>query len=106
MGLRAVRVVSARSAYEPISNDPAEWKRIAFVHEVELFYGGDDEVRPRNIISVGDSLHEQRALMAVCDDVPNCCRKSLKFLSSPTIEQLTEQQELVCGCLLDVAEHN
>jgi len=104
--LQNVRIVSARSTYESKSWSPTEWKRLAFVCEAELFYGATTDRQPRNIISLGDSLHEQLALMAMSEGMPNCYRKSLKFLPSPTIGQLIEQHEFVSGCLLDVAEQS
>jgi hypothetical protein len=103
--LEQVDIKSARSLYEEHSQEPLEWKRLAFVHEVKAFYGPITECQ-RNVVSFGDSLHEQRALVSVTHDVPHCCGKSVKFLESPTIEQLIEQHKLMSECFLDVLEHN
>jgi len=103
--LDLVDIKSARSLYEECSKEPLEWKRLAFSHEVQSFYGPTADGQ-RSVVSFGDSLHEQRALFSVTHNVPNCCGKSVKFLESPTIEQLIEQHGLMNRCFLDILEHN
>jgi len=104
--LQTVDIVSARSTHEKYTKNPAEWKRLAFVYEVALFYGAGCAGQQRNIVSMGDSLHEQSALMSVTKGVPGCCGKSIKFLENPTIEQLIEQHECLNETFLDVVEYN
>lgn len=104
--LNAVDVVSARSTYEQRTHHPSEWKRLAFEHEVELFYGSSRVGEQRNIVSFGDSMHELNALMAVTKGIPNCCGKSIKFLDAPSPKQLMEQHELLAESFLDIVEHN
>merc|ERR1712224_21146 len=104
--LQRVDIVSARSTYEPHGErEPSEWKRRAFVREVEFFYG-DRPKQQRNIISLGDSLHEQSALVFVTHGVENCCGKSLKFIERPTIHQMIYQHEFLSDCFIDVVEHH
>merc|ERR1712098_435895 len=94
--LQEVGLVSARSSFEwQCAHDPTEWKRLAFVREVELSCGEIIAGQRQNIISLGDSLHEQCALISVTRGLPNCCGKSLKFMGSPTVEQLIDQHELI-----------
>jgi|Transcript_79952 hypothetical protein len=100
--LDEVDIVSARSTYEDLSHSPSEWKRLAFQHELRDCL----RVGQYNLISVGDSLHEQRAVMSLCDNMHNCFSKSMKFLEVPAVEQLIEEHEFVVSCFLDVAEHN
>jgi hypothetical protein len=102
--LQEVHIVSARSKYERFTQNPSEWKRRAFAHEVELLHGANDE--QLNVVSLGDSLHEQRAVVSVCKDLHNCFSKSLKFGESPSIDELINQHEFVSTCFWDVAEHN
>jgi hypothetical protein len=102
--LQEVEIVSARSSYEKYSQDPTEWKCFAFAHQVSILHVRSDQ--SLNIVSLGDSLHEQRAVMSVCESMENCFAKSLKFAEGPTIEQLIDQHEFVHTCFLDVAEHN
>jgi len=102
--LQQVDIVSARSAYEPCSQDPSEWKRLAFASEVEGFY--ESNFQRKNIVSFGDSLHEQHALVSVTRGVPNCCGKSIKLLETPTVDKLIEQHKFLHVCFFDVLEHN
>jgi hypothetical protein len=102
--LSEVDIVSARSAYERHSQNPSEWKRLAFAHEVEQLHIQSNE--QLNVVSVGDSLYEQHAVMAVCENVQNCFAKSLKFMDKPSIEELVDQHDFFESCFLDVLEHN
>jgi hypothetical protein len=98
-------IVSARSTYE--SKDapsPTSWKKLAFAREVEGFCGSASR-GARTIISLGDSLCEQQALVAAVGTYANCSAKSLKFMEQPHIQQLLDQHELVCGCFAGVYEH-
>jgi len=104
--LDSIRIVSARASYQQFSKHPSEWKRLAFTEEVDFFYGADDTMQPRNILSVGDASHELFALKSVTADVPNCSGKSIKLLEGPTAEQLIEQHDVLSSSLLQVAEHN
>lgn len=104
--LQRVDIVSARSSYEQFSQDASEWKRLAFEQEIGRFYSSAHRSEWRNVLSVGDSLHELTALKTVTKDVPRCRGKSVKLLDGPTIEQLMEQNEVLSSNLLDIAEHN
>lgn len=104
--LQQLDIVSARSSYESYAQDPSEWKRLAFAQEVHRFYGPSDHGNQRNVMSVGDSLHELRALMSVAEATPYCRGKSLKLWESPTVEQLIEQHSFLVENLWDVAEHD
>jgi len=104
--LGAVDTISARSAYEKYSKGPSEWKEMAFKEEVELFYGSCSTCQQRNIVSVGDSLHEMNALLAVTKSMPTSCGKSIKLFDSPSIQQLIAQHEMLAECFMDVVEYN
>jgi len=104
--LNTIRIVSARSTYEQYAHTPSEWKSMAFTDEVSIFNERRSADEQHNVVSVGDSVHELRALMAVTKGMTNCCGKSIKFLEVPTIEQLIDQHELLGDCLVDVLEHN
>jgi hypothetical protein len=102
--LSEVDIVSARSTYERHSQNPSEWKRLAFAQELEQFHIQSDQ--QCNVVSVGDSLYEQHAVMSVCKNVHNCFAKSLKFMDNPSIEDLIDQHDVCESCFLDVLEHN
>lgn len=103
--LKTVDMVSARTTFESCSSEPSEWKRMAFAHEVDLFYGPARAGQRRNVLSVGDSLHELHALLSVTRCTPQCTGKSIKLLNAPNIEQLIEQHETLAVSLRDVIEH-
>jgi len=104
--VKTIEIVSARTTYEGVTKDMTEWKRMAFQEEVELFYGPDQDGQQRNIVSLGDSMHEMRALKSVTDGIPNCWGKSIKFWDYPSIQQLIDQHDLLVTTLLDVVEDN
>jgi len=105
--LEGVRIVSARSKYEPQGvRSPFQWKRLAFEHEVECFCGqSDDAEQQRSIISLGDSGHEREALLVSTENRNTCYSKSVKFAERPQVTQLMSQLELAKVCLKHVAEH-
>jgi hypothetical protein len=100
-----IKVVSARSKYEEQSADPSEWKRLAFEFEVELLeFAGAIQF---NVVSLGDSLHEQLAVQSLSEKrAPSCHGKSVKFLPAPTIDQLRAEHDFVVLTLLDVVQHS
>jgi len=95
--LENVKILSARSTYEPLGILlPAEWKIHAFEKEVDMFCQGLCPGRRANIVSIGDSLHEREALFRATSIRPECCSKSVKFIVRPTLEQLTREHEEFC----------
>jgi hypothetical protein len=102
--LEEVDIVSARSTYEACSHRQSQWKRLAFEHEMQIL--DTSNALQYNVISLGDSLHEQSAVVALCEKRPNCCAKSVKFMEAPEIEQLIDQHEFVLSCFSEVAEHD
>jgi len=71
--LECVRIVSARSSYEcEVGSDPQRWKLRAFEHEIRRAYGKSthDPGRPKNVLSLGDSVHEREAVMRATAPLP------------------------------------
>jgi len=101
--LRGVDVMSARSSFEQ-EHKHFEWKCLAFAKQVKDFYGTCPSGHRRNILSLGDSLHEQRALTSVTQCVPNCLAKSIKFMEKPEVQQLIDEHEILIGVLQDVID--
>jgi len=102
--LSYIPVVSARSAYEPAGiHSPTEWKSLAFQREVGAFCEGLAEGQHGNIVSVGDSVHEHLALIGAAGGHKGCLSKSLGLAERPSIQQLTEELELVAGSFEEVA---
>lgn len=105
--LRRLRIVSARAKYEKRGiRCPTAWKTMAFEWEVELFFGGFAEGARKNILSIGDSVHEHMALISASRDLPGCRAKSLKLKERPSPEQLAEEQVLVEGTLEELVQHD
>lgn len=100
--LEGVKLVSARTTYE--SRDcptPLDWKLHAFESEIARIYGAGvltDEKRRKNVLSLGDSVHEREALLRATGQLPNCRAKSLKFVERPDIAQIVKQHSLVTSC--------
>lgn len=105
--LEGLPIVSARSVYEKQGiSSPFEWKVCAFQREVDSFYADRGQDSRRNVISLGDSMHEHMALISVTQGVPQCRAKSLKFVSFPELMQIVEQHELLSGCMDDIVDHD
>mmetsp|Transcript_11112 Transcript_11112/g.25165 ORF Transcript_11112/g.25165 Transcript_11112/m.25165 type:complete len:262 (+) Transcript_11112:86-871(+) len=102
-----VRVVSARSTYEPQGvMSASEWKFLAFHDEIARFCeAGLAGQRPANVISIGDSPHEREALIRATDCLPNSCIKALKLAHHPGIDELLKQHQIVGGCFREIACH-
>ncbi|CAK9081088.1 unnamed protein product [Durusdinium trenchii] len=95
--LESVKVLSARTTYESSCvASPLDWKVNAFAAEVARIYGNGD--RRKNVLSLGDSVHEREALLRSTSRMPNCRSKSLKFVERPDISQICKQHALVCNC--------
>ena len=98
--LDKMRVISARSTYEPeFPNDALEWKVQAFQHVVDNKFSKDQDGQQKTVISFGDSISEREAVLRVAAGMPNTYTKSIKFVERPDLEQLHRQVELVRGCL-------
>lgn len=105
--LESVNVISARSAYEGQGVvSPVEWKSRAFEAEIRNFYDPLRSDLRKNVISVGDSAHERRALLQVAKQMTNCCNKSLKFVEQPDLRQIQKEHELISHCIRHIVDHS
>jgi hypothetical protein len=105
--LKTIDIVSAQSSFKQLTQEPSEWKRLAFQHELGLFHEESTLAGQQcNLVSMGDSEHELAALLSVTKGVANCYGKSVKLMESPRIEQLIEQHEVLSSSLSDVVEHD
>jgi len=102
--LEKLRVLSARSTFEPMYPDaPMKWKFLAFQESLNQEYA--DSICVKNVLSFGDSHAEREAIRLVTKGLPNTRTKSIKFAERPTIEQLQRQLELVSNCFLYISSH-
>jgi len=105
-----VKILSARTTYETAeASSPLEWKLRAFESEILRFYGSEDldcSERQKNVLSLGDSVHEREALLQATSHLTNCRSKSLKFVERPDIDQICRQHSLVTNCLERIVDHD
>ena len=98
-----ISVVSARDyCCDPAQPLPWQWKLLAFA---DLY---DDEViligPVKQIISIGDSVNERRALMEMQRRVvEGTILKSLKLPARPNVESLINGLKIITGSIRDVA---
>jgi len=108
--LESIRMVSARTTYECAEcRSPLDWKLRAFEAEIEKFFGADvamDASKRKNVLSLGDSVHEREALLRAAAVLPNCHPKSLKFVERPDLSQICKQHELINSCFEQVVHHS
>jgi hypothetical protein len=90
--LRKVKVISARSKYEPeYPGDVNQWKTQAFLEvQREL----DNEIIT-NLISVGDSNVEMHAAQVMGEEFSQAVIKTVKFCERPGPEELVKQLDVV-----------
>jgi len=99
--LSEIGVVSARSTCKGQSTH--EWKRRAFTQEVSKYFGQDHAGR-QNIVSIGDSMYEVKALLEVGVGAEHRLGKSVKLMSYPHVEQMLAQHEVMRDSFRDVVE--
>jgi len=105
--LQGVKILSARSTYERQGVAlPSEWKYLAFESEIDGFCEMFRSGRQKNIISIGDSLHERWALIRVAERIPNSRAKALKFMDRPDLGQLLQEHQIISDCLTDIVRYD
>merc|ERR1712028_124102 len=95
--LEGLKLVSARTCYEGVDCvQPASWKIRAFDVELRRIFGtnADSESR-KNVISLGDSVHEREALIHATSAMPNCRSKNMKSGARPSTGELVKTHSLV-----------
>lgn len=108
--IEGVKVLSARTTYESSQcSSPLDWKLRAFEAEIRRLFGADtlnSSEKRKNILSLGDSVHEREALLRATAQLPNCVAKSLKFVERPDISQICKQHSLVTNCFERIVHHD
>lgn len=108
--LESVKLLSARTTYEsPELHSPLDWKLCAFESEITRVFGQDvisDLEMRKNVLSLGDSVHEREALLRATATLPNCRSKSLKFVERPDISQICKQHSLITSCFDRIVHHD
>merc|ERR1719401_281322 len=100
--LQKVRVISARTKYEPhFPGEVAKWKIQAFL---EVQRQLDSQIIT-NLISLGDSSFEMDAVHVMGKEFAQALVKTIKFRENPSPEELLKQLELVGQKLERIAEN-
>ncbi len=99
--------ISARSTYEPLGvMGPFNWKLKAFEALLSDYSAAMRTVAIRNVVSLGDSLHERDAAQQASANFDKCFCKCIKLIERPDIGELFRQHQLIQDCLLQVVTHN
>jgi len=99
-----IEVVSARGTYQAQSNDPMDWKKLAFAEIIK-----NSKFRKiNNIISIGDAEYEYKALINLYDEKSDNQKgykllKSVKFVKYPTNHVLLDQIKVMQHAAVKVA---
>jgi len=93
-----IKVMSARSSFEDVSEDPLTWKIMGMYHAIKTHQGPIHQ-----IVGFGDSHHDRKALQKVGTSLP--LFKNVKFAERPSINQLYMQCNLMTKCLDDIYHH-
>lgn len=107
--LEDVPLLSARTLYESDQvTSGLDWKVLAFESEIQRIYAerAVEPDRRKNVLSLGDSLHEREALLRATAQLPNCRSKSLKFVERPDITQICKQHALITSCFDRIVHHD
>ena len=99
-----IEVISARGSYQSQSNDPMDWKKLAFAEIIK-----NSKFRKiNNIISIGDAEYEYKALINLYDENYENQKsykllKSVKFVKYPTNHVLLDQIKVMQQAAVQVS---
>lgn len=117
--LKTVTVISARSKFESTyPYRPVEWKIAVYKDILAKHWADEDDggalperrsaMEPapyQQIIAVGDSPIDRRAIQYVARRTPHVLLKSVKLLENPSSLQLVKQLRMLGGYLPQLAQH-
>jgi hypothetical protein len=100
--LKHIRIISARDLYGKITDDNNAWKIMSFKNEIPKIIKNDFA----NIISIGDADYEYNALINFYsfDKYKSKLLKSIKFIKSPSNEQIVEQLLIVNNAVDEITQ--
>lgn len=109
--LEQVPVISAKSSYEELSDDPIMWKYHAMDSIIKNIlccpmFGYRDTSWENHVVSIGDSSHEREALFRIGKKYKDITTKSVKFMDSPTVLQLIKQLNILTNSLMFISNHS
>ena len=107
--LNETPIISARSNYEELSDDPIMWKYHAMDSVLKnilccpMFGPKGWE---NHVVSIGDSTHERDALFKIGKKYTDITTKSVKFVQDPTVVQLIKQLDIFSNSIRFISNHN
>mmetsp|Transcript_124362 Transcript_124362/g.310943 ORF Transcript_124362/g.310943 Transcript_124362/m.310943 type:complete len:421 (+) Transcript_124362:93-1355(+) len=105
--LEDLEICSARARWEPSGvSSPTGWKAREFHNVINRFYSRYENQSWKNILAVGDAPYEHEALMRVVETAPYCRSKSVRFMTTPSIDQLAFQIRALRETLEKVVTHD
>jgi hypothetical protein len=95
-----IEIISARGSYQSISDDPMDWKKMAFSEIIKR----NKFRKVNNIISIGDAEYEYKALINLHDDSNKNYKllKSVRFVKYPTNHILLDQIKVMHNAAIKV----
>ncbi len=99
-----IEIVSARGSYQSESNDPMDWKKLAFAQIIK----NSKFKKVNNIISIGDAEYEYKALINLYDEKSENQKsykllKSVKFVKYPSNHVLLDQIKVMQQAAVQVS---
>ena len=99
-----IEIVSARGSYQSESNDPMDWKKLAFTQIIK----NSKFKKVNNIISIGDAEYEYKALINLYDENSENQKsykllKSVKFVKYPSNHVLLDQIKVMQQAAVQVS---
>jgi len=97
-----IKIVSARGEYQQVTDNPMDWKKLAFERELNIIMKNK---LINNVISIGDAEYEYNALINLyrADKKNYKLLKSVKFIRYPNNHQLLDQINVLENAILDVS---
>jgi hypothetical protein len=97
-----IKIVSARGEYQQMSDNPMDWKKIAFERELNIIMKNK---LINNVISIGDAEYEYNALINLyrTDKKNYKLLKSVKFIRYPNNYQLLDQINVLDNAIIDIS---
>lgn len=97
-----IKIVSARGEYQQITDNPMDWKKLAFEKELGMIMKNK---LINNVISIGDAEYEYNALINLyrADKKNYKLLKSVKFIRYPNNYQLLDQINVLGDAIIDIS---
>lgn len=97
-----IKFVSARGEYSSLTNDINNWKKMAFINELNK---KTHQKNINNIISIGDAEYEYFALINLYNKKNNRLLKAVKFIKYPDNYNICEQINILNNSIKNICTY-